>query len=51
MIEYEVCEINKGHFIKVLKCSNDLESLNKPKATIVIIPGDYIKLNLPNKFI
>ena len=45
MIEYEVCEINQGHFIKVLKCSSDSESLNKPEATIVIIPGINIKTN------
>lgn len=48
MIEYELCEINKNHFLKVLKCSstsNKSEQMpiaDKPKRTpvIVIIPGN-----------
>lgn len=47
MIEYEVSEINKGHFIKILKCTSSsmpnkkLPVKPKRKPVIVIIPGSF----------
>lgn len=50
MIEYEVCEINKNQFLKVLKCTSDsktnqqipLKDKFKRRPVIVIIPGIFI---------
>ncbi len=39
MIEYDTCEINPNHFIKILKCSSGKQPQSK-KAVIVIIPGN-----------
>lgn len=60
MIEYKVCEINKNHYLKVLKCSTDIpekrsspkprEETTKRKPVIVIIPGTLTTpLYLSNK--
>ncbi len=40
MIEYETCEINPNHFIKILKCSSEQRHPLDKNAVIVIIPGN-----------
>jgi len=40
MIEYETCEINPNHFIKILKCSSEQKHPLDKNVVIVIIPGN-----------
>jgi len=47
MIEYEICEIHKDKYLKVLKCSSDsklqvsIQDRLRRKPVIVIIPGEF----------
>lgn len=61
MIEYEVCEINKNQFLKVLKCTSSSKSPTanqqipikdklKRKPVIVIIPGNPGVIEFYEKF-
>lgn len=46
MIQYDLCEINKGHYLKVMKCSSSPQKqeklIGKEKNMFVIIPGKFI---------